>query len=140
MIVVDASFAYALLDRRDAGFAAARSWYDQSHPELITTPLILAEVDHLALRRLGRAATAGFRADVARGAYRVSWWEAAVEETVRVAEHYGDLGISLADASLIALAGRLETTSIATFDERHFRAVQPLTGEPAFTVLPVDAP
>ena len=44
-----------------------------------------------------------------------------------------------ADASLVALAARLGTTSIATFDERHFRAMQPLTGEPAFTLLPVDA-
>jgi len=139
VIVVDASFAYALLDRRDVGFDAARRWYEQPHADLITTPLILTEVDHLAARRLGPGAAAGFRADLAAGAYRVSWWETAVEDTVRVAKSYAGLGVSLADASLVALAGRLETTSIATFDDRHFRAMRPLTGEPAFRLLPADA-
>ena len=60
-------------------------------------------------------------------------------DSVQIAQRYLDLGVSLTDASLVALAARLETTSIATFDERHFRTIQPLTGEPAFTLLPVDA-
>ena len=30
------------------------------------------------------------------------------------------------------------SVAIATFDERHFRAIQPLTGEPAFSLLPLD--
>jgi hypothetical protein len=40
---------------------------------------------------------------------------------------------------LLALAARLETTRIATLDERHFRVIRPLTGEAAFTLLPTDA-
>ena len=42
------------------------------------------------------------------------------------------------DASLLALAARLSTTRIATLDERHFRVLEPLTREPAFTLLPAD--
>ncbi len=139
MIVVDASVAYALLDVRDNGFAAARAWYAADPGDLITTPLVLCEVDHLARRHLGARAGSSFRADVAAGGYHVAWWGSATEDCVRVAERYADLGVSLTDASLVALAARLETISIATFDERHFRAMQPLTGEPAFTVLPLDA-
>jgi hypothetical protein len=30
-------------------------------------------------------------------------------------------------------------TEIATFDERYFRSVRRLTGEPAFRLLPADA-
>ena len=139
MIVVDASVAYALLDERDAGHEAARSWYDQPHRDLLTTPLVLAEVDHLAAARLGSAARSAFLGDVDRGGYYVAWWSSAVADSVQIAQRYLDLGVSLTDASLVALAARLETTSIATFDERHFRTIQPLTGEPAFTLLPVDA-
>ncbi len=139
MIVVDASFAYALLDDADDGHVAARTWYAAPHGNLITTPLVLAEVDYLADRRLGAYARSAFRDDVASGSYYVAWWGSATEECVRIAERYFDLGVSLADASLVALAARLETTSIATFDERHFRAMQPLTGEPAFTLVPADA-
>ena len=130
MIVVDASVAYALLDERDAGHEAARSWYEQPHRDLLTTPLVLAEVDHLAEARLGRArvrpssATSTAAAITSRGGTRPP------PNPSQIAQRYLDLGVSLTDASLVALAARVETTSIATFDERHFRAIQPLTGEP----------
>ena len=139
MIVVDASFAYALLDDADEGFRVATAWYDRPHSDLVTTPLVLAEVDHLAMTRLGPSARAAFLADVAQGGYDIAWCDTAAAEAVRVAERYADLGPSLTDTSLVALAARLGTTAIATFDERHFRAMRPLTGEPAFTLLPADA-
>ncbi len=139
MIVVDASVAYALLDDRDAGHEVARSWYEQPHHDLLTTPLVLAEVDHLAEARLGRSARSSFLSDIDRGGYHIAWWNSAAAESAQIAQRYLDLGVSLTDASLVALAARLGTTSIATFDERHFRAMQPLTGEPAFTLLPADA-
>lgn len=139
MIVVDASVAYALLDDRDGGHTAARSWYEQSHRDLLTTPLVLAEVDHLAEARLGGAARSAFLGDIGSGGYYIAWWNSAAAESARIARQYLDLGVSLTDASLVALAARLGTTSIATFDERHFRTMQPLTGESAFTLLPTDA-
>ena len=139
MIVLDASFAYALLDADDAGHAEAAAWYRASSERIATTPLILAEVDHLALNRGGPAGATAFRREATSGAYEVHWWSGALVGAVAVAEQYRDLRISLADASLVALAAELRTTTIATFDERHFRAVRPLTGEPAFTLLPSDA-
>jgi predicted nucleic acid-binding protein len=139
VIVVDTSVAYALLDDRDAGHEAARSWYEQPHGDLLTTPLVLAEIDHLVGARLGRAARSALLGDIARGGYTIGWWGSAAAESVLIAQRYLGLGVSLTDASLVALAARLETTSIATFDERRFRAIQPLTGGPAFTLLPADA-
>ena len=41
-------------------------------------------------------------------------------------------------SALVALAERVGTTSIATHDERHFRAVSPLAGGDAFRLLPRD--
>ncbi|WP_423922658.1 hypothetical protein [Candidatus Poriferisodalis sp.] len=54
-----------------------------------------------------------------------------------VAERYRDLLLVLTDASLVVLAHRYETESIATLDERHFGVVQSLKGRP-FTILPAD--
>lgn len=59
-------------------------------------------------------------------------------ETIVVAERHDSMGLGLVDASLVALAARLQTSRIATLDERHFRALPPVTGEPAFTLLPAD--
>ena len=138
MIVVDTSAIYALLDRNDGRHKDAINWYQGVDEDLATTPLVLAETDHLASARAGPEATRAFRRDVAAGAYLVEWWSSTAAESAELAERYEDLGLGLTDASLVALASRLETIRVATFDERHFRVVRPLSGEDAFTLLPMD--
>lgn len=139
MIIVDTSVIYALLDRADSWHERVVDWYRSALPELATTPLILAEVDHLAHARAGERAQAAWRHDLGNGAYLVEWWGSATAEAVDIADRYADLRLGLADASLVALARRLETNRIATLDERHFRTVRPLTRDAAFTLLPIDA-
>ena len=51
---------------------------------------------------------------------------------------YEDLDLGLADCALVVLADRHQTNRILTFDERHFRTVTQLGGQP-FTLLPADA-
>lgn len=138
MIVADTSFVYALLDARDRRHAEAAAWYLEADPELVTSPLAVAEIDHLAAARAGAAARDGFRRDLAAGAYGVEWWPTAPRELVEIADAYRDLGLSLADASLVTLAARLGTIEVATFDERHFRAVRPLRGGTSFVLRPLD--
>jgi len=137
VIVLDTSVIYALLDRADRRHEETVAWYETVDEDLATTPLVLAEADHLAATRGGPAAVRAFRRDVAEGAYLIEWWDAAPTEAVEVAERYEDLGLGLTDASLVALATRLQTLRIATFDERHFRAVRPSRGS-HFVLLPLD--
>lgn len=139
MIVIDSSVIYALLDRNDGNHQPAAEWYLASAPALATTPLILAEVDHLAGTRAGSHAQIAFRRDVVAGAYNINWWSHAARESVVIAERYDDLGVGLADASLVALAAKLNVVEIATFDERHFRAMRPQKGGDAFRLLPADS-
>jgi uncharacterized protein len=101
-------------------------------------PLVLAEADFLAASRGGQGMRDAFRRDMIAGAYHVSWWDDAATQAAEIAQQYADLGVSLADASLVALAARLQTIEIATFDERHFRAIRPLWGDDAFRLLPLD--
>jgi predicted nucleic acid-binding protein len=138
VIVVDTSAILAYMNSADTHHAAVVSWLEAEQDDLVTTPLILAEVDHLVGARGGSAAQSAWRADLAAGAYLVEWWPGAVAAAVRVAEGYADSGLGLADASLVVLAQRVETIGIATLDERHFRAVRPLSGGDAFRVLPRD--
>jgi predicted nucleic acid-binding protein len=138
VIVVDTSAILAYMNSADAHHATVSAWLDAEQDELATTPLIIAEVDHMVATRGGAAALSALRADLAAGAYLVEWWPAAMGASVRVAEQYADTGLGLSDASLVVLAERLETIRIATLDERHFRAVRPLTGGDAFHLLPQD--
>ncbi|MGH2962276.1 MAG: type II toxin-antitoxin system VapC family toxin [Solirubrobacterales bacterium] len=138
MIVLDTSFVFALIDANDARHREAAGWYHRSEEPTATTPFVLAELDHL-VPRAGADAVRGFRGDVSAGAYRVEWWPELARDAAITAEGYADLGVSLTDASLAVLAARLETDRIATFDERHFRAMRPLSRFAAFTLLPVDA-
>ena len=105
----------------------------------VTTPLVVAEIDHLVSRGGGTEAALAFYEDLTSGAYLVEWWPEAVTEIVETAKKFPGFGLGLADASLLALARRVGTTHVATLDERHFRAVRPLTGEDAFMLLPADA-
>jgi predicted nucleic acid-binding protein len=138
VIVVDTSAILAYMNSADTHHDSVRQWLAEEDDDLATTPLIVAEADHLVAARGGRAASRALRADLAAGAYVVEWWPSAIAEAVRVAEQYYDTGLGLADASLVVLAERLETLEIATLDERHFRAVRPLAGGVAFRLLPQD--
>ncbi len=100
---------------------------------------VVAEIDHLASRGGGSSAALAFYEDLSSGAYLVEWWPEAMTETVEAAKKHRSIELGIADASLLALAARLETTRMATLDERHFRVVEPLTGEATFTLLPADA-
>jgi uncharacterized protein len=137
-VVLDTSVVYARMDRNDADHLAVSAWIDEQDDELVTTPLAVAEMDYLLTRIGGAPAAAALRTDLKAGTYEVEWWPAAVTETVSVADRHASMALGLVDASLFALAARLSTTRIATLDERHFRVLEPLTGEPAFTLLPAD--
>jgi uncharacterized protein len=98
-----------------------------------------AEVDYLLGQRFGATARRAFVADLAAGRFTVACLEREDFATVAELEaRYADLGLGLADCSLIVLARRHQTTRILSFDERHLRAVAPLEGG-AFTLLPADA-
>ena len=73
------------------------------------------------------------------GAYDLFPFDAADVAAARdVIETYRELGIGLADASIVVLAGRFGTSRVLTLDERHFRTLLTPRREP-FTVLPADS-
>jgi predicted nucleic acid-binding protein len=134
-IVLDTGFVVTLLRKDDENHRAACDWLASTDEDLITTPLALAEIDHMVTSRLGgRHAANQVWEDFDSGAYGLRWWAEGLHDTIRIARQHPFLGLT--DASLVALAGILRTNRIATFDQ-HFRSVLTPDGEP-FVVLPAD--
>jgi predicted nucleic acid-binding protein len=133
-VIVDTSFILAVVFEPDKDHTAALEWIDTADEELVTSPLTIAELDHMVPRYAGEKAQHALWGDFETGVYGVRWWADALSETLAIARRRPCLG--LVDASLVALSGRLRTNRIATFDQ-HFRSVLTPDGEP-FVVLPAD--
>lgn len=131
-VVVDTSLIVALINELDHFHTAAVEFYARLDEDLVTTPLIVAELDYVLGRRTGRAGTDALWGDLESGALQVRWWATAMSETLAIARARPAIG--LADASLIALAPVVRTTRVATFDQ-HFAAARTADGHP-FTLLP----
>jgi len=106
---------------------------------LVLSPFILAELDYLVASRSGVGAELKVLEDVANGIYRLAEFTPRdVAQAAELVTQYKDLNIGLADASIVVLAARYNTTRVLTFDQRHFRAMKPLHAA-SFTLLPADA-
>ncbi len=138
MLLVDSGPVVAMADRRDPRHSQSREVIREEPGPLVMPAQVTAEIDYLIGDRLGPHASLAFLDDLAAGRFRVECLLAG--EYAKVAElsrSYEDLALGLADIALIVLAERYNCTRLATFDERHFRAVRPLQGG-WFTLLPAD--
>jgi predicted nucleic acid-binding protein len=136
-VVLDTSIVVALAIADEPDHEQVRDWILGQKEELLTTPLALAEIDHVLERRAGRAVAQQVWADFERGAYQVRWWPQALEQTLRILRTEARLGAGVVDASLVALAESLSTDCVATLDHRHFRRLT--VADRPFTILPADA-
>ena len=131
MIVADTGAIIALIDRHDRHHTALKSLYEKNPDDWLLPWAILPEIDYLVGAHVGARAQEAFVADLAEGAFHVSWGdEADLDQARRLATRYGRLRIGLVDAVVIATAIRLRARAIATLDLRHFAAVT-IPGDPS---------
>ncbi len=85
----------------------------------------------------GPAVEAAFLQDLANGAYGqlLDITSADLRRMSQLVSQYGDLPLGGTDASLVAVAERVDSSEIATVDHRHFSVVRP-RHTPSFTLLP----
>ena len=136
-VIVDASFLVSVWFEDDKRHEESSAWYERETTRFVTTPVVVAEMDYMLRKYGGQGAARVVIANLATLALEIDWWDEAVRTCWKIVDTRPEIGI--ADASLVALAAHRKTTRIATFDERHFRTLAPLTGEPSFTLLPADA-
>ncbi len=106
--------------------------------DLVVSAFTAAEADHLILSRLGIEPELAFLDDLT-SIFNVQSLDArGLARARELCAQYRDLELGLADASIVVLAHARSTHTVATFDQRHFRAITALDGQP-FALLPADA-
>ena len=136
MLIVDTGPLVAAADTADPAYDRCRSLLE-SHPgPLVTTSLVIAEAGWLIRRQLDLQAEVLLYNAIADGQITVA--DLGRDDWARMAElidTYTDVGLDAADASIVAIAERLDQTVIASLDERDFRIIRPKHTE-AFELLP----
>lgn len=106
-----------------------------NRPMLLPSPIV-AEVGYLLAARAGSQTEANFLRSLAAGDFiPVDLTTVDYERMAELVEQYADLPLGTSDASVIALAERLNIAEIATLDLRHFTVVRPRHVQ-ALTLLP----
>lgn len=132
--VVDSGPLIATADRDDDNHRRSLEILERSELSLVVPSPVTSEAGFLIGRRLGPHAEARFVREIAE--YEV---EAPNEsDWLRIAElieRYADLLLGTVDASVVAIAERLDASLLVTLDRRHFTVVRPRHRE-AFELLP----
>lgn len=134
LVVVDTGPLYAVVDEDDGDHARCRAVLEQPEHRLIIPTLVIAEATYLIGTRLGPDIEAQFL----RSLTRMHVEGPTPDDWPRIADlvkQYGAFPLGGADASIVALAERLDIETIVTLDDRHFRAVRPRHRK-AFRLLP----
>lgn len=135
-LICDTGPLLAALDAADPDHVPCAELIIGADEDLVVPALVLAELDYWCARRLTPDAWLVFLDDLLAGVYRVE--SPTVADLARCRDlqtRYADLNLGVVDASVIALAERLDEPKIATLDQRHFRAVRP-THVTAFELRP----
>jgi len=126
VLLVDTGVFVAAADLDDRHHDACAALIETHPGPLVTTALVVPEAGWLIRRQLNSTTEAALYQAIADGSIDVidlthtDW--ARVAELLRT---YTDIGLDAADASIIAVAERLDQTVIATLDERDFRIIRP---------------
>ncbi len=138
MILIDTSgLLAALFPDQNHHEACARALLEAEPPRILS-PFVLAELDYLILKHAGIEAELALIGEVERGVYEIPDVRPSEWRDIEIMlERYADLRIGLADASLIIFGDRYRTNEVLTLDQRHFRAMRPVTFA-NFRILPFD--
>ena len=126
MLIVDAGPLYAAAARGDRHHDACVELLANSPRPLIVPVLVVTEVAYLLGDRLGPRAEVAFATSIERGELVIG--QVAAADWARITsllDEYADLQLGVVDASVMALAERLDLRTVATLDRRHFSAVRP---------------
>lgn len=136
MIIVDTGPLVAAADGDDDDHHACGELLERHAHELVVPAAVVIEACWLIARTLGAAAEAALLASIADGEIRVeNLTPADYRRASELVVTYGDLGLGMVDAAVVAVAERFDATRIATLDHRDFTVVRPRHVE-AFTLLP----
>jgi predicted nucleic acid-binding protein len=136
VVIVDTSFLLAFLDSDEPANPAVARAVETAEGPFVLSPYVVAEIDYLVLSRLGVDAELALLRQLGGGEWDLATFTAIdFAAAADIVEKYRDQSIGITDASLVALADRLKTRTIATLDRRHFTVLRNRAGQP-FRLIP----
>lgn len=135
MILVDTGPLVADADADDDNHERCRDYLDVAPRPLLVPSTVIPEVCFLLARNLGAAAESAFLRAFPDELTLEQVTVADLQRAAQLVDQYSDLPLGLVDASIVAVAERLDLTELMTLDRRHFSVVRPRHVE-AFTIRP----
>jgi uncharacterized protein len=135
-LILDTGPLLAALDAADPDHETCAVMLVEADEDLVVPVLVLAELDYWCHERLSAKVWLAFLEDLLNGAYRAEPpGQPDFRRCHELQQDYADLRLGVVDASVIALAERLNEPKIGTLDHRHFSVVRPAHVE-AFELWP----
>ncbi|MCI5208417.1 MAG: PIN domain-containing protein [Candidatus Electrothrix sp. ATG2] len=125
--LLDTSFLLAMTNAKDRNHHRVLNTAERIDDQLVLPVTVLPEVSYLIGSRLGHKAMRQFLhriavSDVALETVTIT----DLERVVEILEEYADSRLDFVDATIVALAERLNITRVLTLDRRDFSIIRPL--------------
>lgn len=134
--IVDTSFIVSLLNPLEKHHAACVEVARSLQPTLILPVTVLPETTYLLSRWVSHRAMRRFVNQVRDPQWQIENLTAPdLRRAYQLLEQYADARLDFTDATVVALAERLDITLVLTLDRRDFSLVRPQHVD-YFTVLP----
>jgi uncharacterized protein len=134
LAVVDAGPLYAAADADDHDHLSCVAALSRRDLRLVVPAMVVAEATYFVGRRLGAVAESAFLSGVGQldveGPSREDF-----ERIAELVEAYAGFPLGGTDASVVALAERIDAEVVVTLDRRHFAAIVPRHRD-GFELLP----
>lgn len=136
IVLVDTSFLFALANSNDLSHAACTNVARTLQARQIIPLTVLPEIAYLLDDRLGHHVMRQFVWQITQPSWTLE--PPNSDDLIRAGElldQYKDARLDFVDATLIAIAERLNIQHLLTLDQRHFRAIRPQHCD-SFALLP----
>jgi predicted nucleic acid-binding protein len=134
--LVDTSFLVSLANPRERSHRKCLAVAQSIRTALLIPVTVLPEVTYLIAARLGHYAMRQFVHSTRNPAWTlVPLLNSDLERAAELLDQYHDAKLDFVDATVIAMAERLNVRRILTLDRRHFELIRPRHC-PAFELLP----
>lgn len=125
MVIADTGFVLSVAIETDKRYRVCTEIYHQQRT-IYLPQSTLAEIGFLLKKSGGNVAVARFLHQLPESRYRVIPLEPEdLTRTAEILDQYHDSRIDFVDASIVAIAERLNVTRILTLDQRDFGMVRP---------------
>ena len=134
--LVDTSFLFALTNRNDASHSACAAVAQSMRFQPVVPVTVLPEIAYLLDARLGHHIMQQFVEQITQPAWTLeSPTTVDVQRAAALLQKYHDNRLDFVNATIIAIAERLNIKRVLTLDKRHFQVVNPQHCN-SFEILP----